>query len=274
MNRILGLALAAVVAALTGVAVYLTGPAAADPNAAAAAVADAYLGAPPAERLRVGMAALPAGARGVIVVMKPTADQFANPVDERLALAPLQIGGKALAGLAATGPIGVADRGDVVAYVAAPAGGVIPVLPALLAALGAVIAAGLAWMGGSRRPVVRPGATAEAATAGPDAREVTAQRASLVSTLVELVEQAPPGLTQRITSALAAVGVTAQSLDGQPFDPTWQTAVGSEPAPTPLHAQLVARTERPLFVDNGRRLNRPLVVVYTAGAGPEPGASR
>jgi hypothetical protein len=266
MNRFLGPILAVLVAVLAGVGVHLTGPASADPAAAASAVVDAYLTGPRGDRMVAATAALPDDAKGILVVEEPTVNELALPAgpEGRLTVVVGWLSSQQVADLGANGPVGVAARPGLMVLVAAPAGGA-GLLPSLLAVVGALVAAGLAWVGRSRSGGSAPG-TPTGTTARPDHGEAAAERATLVSALVELAEQAPPGLTQKVTSALAAVGVTAHSIDGQPFDPTWQTAVGSEPAPTPQHAQRVARTERPLFVDRGKRLNKPLVVVYGATA--------
>jgi hypothetical protein len=256
MKQRYALALAAVAALAVGGLVDIARPTTADPANVAANIADAYAGTPGGAR--AASRALPAGARGLlaVTVVRPAS----GPGDERLTTVSGNPAAAQLASLATTGPIGVAVRDDVTAFVAVPSGGGNRVLPDVIAFVGVLLVAGAVALG---RPASRPPVRPETAPGPSTAGRADAERAALVTALADLAPRLPPGLGEQAVAALGEVGVTTHRADGQAFDPDRHTAVGSLPAPTADQVKRVARTERPYFADRGRQVTRPLVVVYT-----------
>ena len=76
-----------------------------------------------------------------------------------------------------------------------------------------------------------------------------------------------PADWSRLLRDLARIGVEAQIPDGIPFDAAAHDAVGTEPTPPGAHDQTVAETVFPGFIDRGRVLRRPQVVIYQAPEG-------
>ena len=76
-----------------------------------------------------------------------------------------------------------------------------------------------------------------------------------------------PADWSRLLRDLARIGVEAQIPDGTPFDAAAHDAVGTEPTPPGAHDQTVAETIFPGFIDRGRVLRRPQVVIYEAPDG-------
>ncbi len=95
---------------------------------------------------------------------------------------------------------------------------------------------------------------------------VVRDRALLVQTCVELSDLVSSGaLRERLTDALADVGVTPIQVGaGAMFDSSRHHAVGELRTADTARHNLVAETERVGWVDHGRRLRYPDVVVFTA----------
>jgi hypothetical protein len=94
---------------------------------------------------------------------------------------------------------------------------------------------------------------------------VVSDRALLVDTCIavrELVESA--ALREQLDDALRGVGVTAvQAAAGEPFDPAQYRATGTVATTESALDDMVARTQRRGYLDRGRRLSYPEVLVYT-----------
>ena len=96
-------------------------------------------------------------------------------------------------------------------------------------------------------------------TATPDT-----ERTALVLLCIDLADRlrgAGPGLRARLHRGLADVGITPLEPDGLPFDGTHHDAVDREPTTDPARDRTVASTERTGYLDHGRVLRRPEVVV-------------
>lgn len=109
-------------------------------------------------------------------------------------------------------------------------------------------------------------------TAGIPAVPTTpvAERAALVELCIDLADRldtAGPGLRARVHRGLADVGVVAVEPDGLPFDGAQHDAVDREPTDDPARDRTVASTERAGYLDRGRLLRRPEVVVYALTPG-------
>lgn len=92
-------------------------------------------------------------------------------------------------------------------------------------------------------------------------RAQSQQRTVLVRKLAELLPQMPESLAWQASKALNEAGVRAFVPDGEPFDPAFHHAVGTEPAASGLE-NTVARTIRPGYRDSQQVLVYPKVVVY------------
>lgn len=98
--------------------------------------------------------------------------------------------------------------------------------------------------------------------AEPDA---AGDRAALVALCIDLADRlrtTAPGLRARAHRGLAEVGVVPIEPDGHPFDRARHDAVDREPTTDPARDRTIASTERTGYVDRGRVLRRPEVVVY------------
>ena len=72
-------------------------------------------------------------------------------------------------------------------------------------------------------------------------------------------------LREQLVDALADAGVTPVDVPaGEPFDSSRHHAIGRLDTADPARHNLVARTERSGFVDRGKRLRYPDVVVFSA----------
>lgn len=105
----------------------------------------------------------------------------------------------------------------------------------------------------------------------PDPYGLLAQTLSDRATLVQLCLYAldrarSDGVAERIERGLAEIGITPLRPDGQPFDPSHHEAAGTVVTDDPALAGLIAETEVVGFVDHGRVLRAPVVIVYQAGA--------
>jgi molecular chaperone GrpE len=70
------------------------------------------------------------------------------------------------------------------------------------------------------------------------------------------------GVWERLSVGLAGVGVEVVRPDGEVFDPIAHEAGGVEPTSDPLLHNTVAETESVGFLDRGRVIREPVVVVY------------
>jgi hypothetical protein len=99
--------------------------------------------------------------------------------------------------------------------------------------------------------------------------ESTAERARLVASCADLADRLrdhQPALYTVLTRDLAAVGVTMEVADGEPFDARRHNPVGTEPTSDPAADLRVALTVRLGYVDHGSVVRTPDVIVYKAAA--------
>ncbi|BBH69572.1 hypothetical protein ACTI_62570 [Actinoplanes sp. OR16] len=97
--------------------------------------------------------------------------------------------------------------------------------------------------------------------AGED-RRVAQQRSAMIRGLAELVPQMPDAIAWQATAILQDAGVSEVRPDGARFDPALHHAVGTERAPDPRAAGVIARTVRPGYTDGRHVVVHPRVVVY------------
>ncbi len=96
----------------------------------------------------------------------------------------------------------------------------------------------------------------------PDTRSAD-ERARLVQVLVEVGDQLDSqALAAWVGQALAEVGVTEVVVDGERFDPARHHALEHVVTENPAYDGLVARTARRGYVDRGRVIRLPQVLVY------------
>jgi hypothetical protein len=91
------------------------------------------------------------------------------------------------------------------------------------------------------------------------------ERDQLVGACVDLADRLrdrQPALFTALTRDLAAIGVTVQIADGEPFDAAAHNAVGTAPASDPGQHLLVAETTRLGYLDHGVQVRVPDVIVY------------
>ena len=94
------------------------------------------------------------------------------------------------------------------------------------------------------------------------------QRAALVSACVDVSDVVSGALREQLVDALAEAGVTSvQVAAGEPFDSSRHHAVGRVDTSDPAHDNLVAETQRTGYIDRGKRLRYPDVVVFKADGG-------
>ncbi len=96
-------------------------------------------------------------------------------------------------------------------------------------------------------------------------REPAAERAALIELCIDLADrlrETSPALRARLHRGLAEVGVHPLEPDGAPFDRTRHDAVDREPTTDPARNRTVASTELTGYLDRGRVLRRPGVVVH------------
>jgi molecular chaperone GrpE len=99
--------------------------------------------------------------------------------------------------------------------------------------------------------------------------ESTAERARLVASCADLADRLrdhQPALYMVLTRDLAAVGVTMEAADGEPFDERRHNPVGTEPTSDPAADLRVAATVRLGYLDHGSVVRTPDVIVYKAAA--------
>jgi molecular chaperone GrpE (heat shock protein) len=73
-------------------------------------------------------------------------------------------------------------------------------------------------------------------------------------------------LREQVEDALAEVGVTAFTADGERFDPSRHEAAGVTPTDDPQRDGLVAETERYGYLDGGDLVRPARVVVWRRNA--------
>ena len=122
--------------------------------------------------------------------------------------------------------------------------------------------AALAFLAGAGVAVVLITARGATGTRGTAERD----RSILVRACVEVNDAIPSAaLAEQLADALAEVGVTqVEVAAGEPFDSAHHHAVGRVGTRDRGRHNLVARTDRPGYVDRGRRLRYPDVIVFNA----------
>lgn len=94
------------------------------------------------------------------------------------------------------------------------------------------------------------------------------ERRQLIELLMYAWDRArSPGVWERLTEGLAAVGVTVLRPDGEPFDPNAHEVGGVEPTADDALVDTVAETEVAGFADRGTVIREPVVVVYRRQSG-------
>lgn len=94
------------------------------------------------------------------------------------------------------------------------------------------------------------------------------ERRQLIELLMYAWDRArSPGVWERLTDGLAAVGVTVLRPDGEPFDPNAHEVGGIELTDDDALVDTVAETELAGFADRGVVIREPVVVVYRRAAG-------
>ncbi|GAA4255938.1 nucleotide exchange factor GrpE [Dactylosporangium darangshiense] len=99
------------------------------------------------------------------------------------------------------------------------------------------------------------------------------ERDLLVAAMIDIgdrLRDRDPALWKRLNRHLGEVGVECVIVDGQPYDERLHDAVGREPTADPDLQKTVASTERAGYVDRGRVLRLPEVMVFrTEGIGDD-----
>lgn len=114
----------------------------------------------------------------------------------------------------------------------------------------------------------RPDHPVEVETAAPEPDpgpevDQAAERRSLIELIVYAYDRArSSGVTERLTEGLAAVGVSVQQPDGEPYDPQRHEVGGVVPTADPALQDTIAETELVGFTDRGTVIREPIVVVY------------
>ncbi len=88
------------------------------------------------------------------------------------------------------------------------------------------------------------------------------RRAAVLLCLYALDRARSTGVATQLERGLAEVGIVAVRPDGQRFDPAQHEAAGTVPTDDPELVGLIAETEAVGFVDHGRVLRAPVVLVY------------
>ncbi|WP_020501273.1 nucleotide exchange factor GrpE [Sciscionella marina] len=97
----------------------------------------------------------------------------------------------------------------------------------------------------------------------PSAHDLATERSALVRLCMYALDRArSPGVTERIESGLAEIGVEALRPDGQRFDPAVHEAGGVVATSDPALDGVIAETELTGFSDRGELLRVPIVTVY------------
>lgn len=108
-----------------------------------------------------------------------------------------------------------------------------------------------------------PAAAAPVAAVDPEAARAGADRDQLVATLIDLAFEArSEAVRGLIVQQLAVVGVEPVVVSpGERFDPSRHRGIHAESAGEPDQAETIAAMERPGWIDRGRVLRPPEVVV-------------
>ncbi|MBN1174584.1 MAG: nucleotide exchange factor GrpE [Micromonosporaceae bacterium] len=149
---------------------------------------------------------------------------------------------------------------------AAPAAlGLVGAATAAIAAAGVLIVAGR----GATPPPARQASAAPAGAGGGS--QDAADRSALVQICIYVRDRTTSkALGNRIAGALAACGVTAVEPTGARFDPACHEAGGTTPTSDPALAGTIAGIEAPGYTDrDGRPLRPPVVTVYQLGGRPQ-----
>lgn len=124
------------------------------------------------------------------------------------------------------------------------------------------------------RPVPEPRSEApvgDASDVTPAVVDGDPERRQLIELLMYAWDRArSPGVWERLTDGLAAVGVTVLRPDGEPFDPNVHEVGGIELTDDDALVDTVAETELAGFADRGVVIREPVVVVYRRAAGSRP----
>lgn len=96
----------------------------------------------------------------------------------------------------------------------------------------------------------------------PDPDDATERRALLELLIYAWDRARSPGVWERLTTGLAAVGVSVERPDGAPFDPARHEVGGVQTTEDAALVDTVAETELVGFTDRGTVIREPIVVVY------------
>jgi hypothetical protein len=103
----------------------------------------------------------------------------------------------------------------------------------------------------------------ETVATDPAPADPVAERAALIELCLYALDRArSPGVTARLESGLAEIGVATVRPDGDRFDPASHEAGGVVVTEDAELVGLVAETELAGFVDRGAVLRVPVVTVY------------
>lgn len=98
--------------------------------------------------------------------------------------------------------------------------------------------------------------------------DLESERRQLIDLLIYAWDRArSPGVWERLTEGLAAVGVAVLRPDGEPFDAAMHEVGGVESTDDETRIDTVAETEVAGFADRGRMIREPVVVVYRRSMG-------
>ncbi len=98
--------------------------------------------------------------------------------------------------------------------------------------------------------------------------DLESERRQLIDLLIYAWDRArSPGVWERLTEGLAAVGVAVLRPDGEPFDAAMHEVGGVESTDDEKRIDTVAETEVAGFADRGRVIREPVVVVFRRSMG-------
>lgn len=101
-----------------------------------------------------------------------------------------------------------------------------------------------------------------------DGVDLESERRQLIDLLIYAWDRArSPGVWERLTDGLAAVGVAVLRPDGEPFDAAMHEVGGVESTDDENRIDTVAETEVAGFADRGRVIREPVVVVFRRSMG-------
>jgi hypothetical protein len=144
--------------------------------------------------------------------------------------------------------------------------GLVLLIVLLVAAVAAVVGAAIGIVAGRRRAT--PPAPPPPPPPPPPADPIARDRTALAEAIIDARDRLGPGaLSERLGAALATVGVETLDPVGEPFDANRHWAQGSDRlTPDPALDGTVAETVTFGYVDRGRPLRLPGVVVYRKAA--------